>query len=1633
MSTVVDKRIVEMDFDNSDFESNVKTSLSTLDRLKMSLSGLPASVDFGGVASVSDSIQNGLTNSFQNVANNVHSIFAKIGNTILTDTVLQWKRGIENIIEESSIRQIAAGWSKYAEKTKSVQTIMAATKQAGESEEEAMARVNAQLEKLMWFSDETSYSFNDMVNNIGKFTSQGIELDKATNAMMGISNWAAVSGAGVNEASRAMYNLSQALALGSVRLMDWKSIENANMATKEFKEMVIESALAVGTLKKEVIAGQEVIYAATDKKKENISFQNMSQTLAEGWFSNDVLMDVLGKYSEFAEAVYEIHDDYDTAAEAMADMDTSGFSELAIKAFKAAQEAKTFQEAVEAVYDAASSQWSAIFEKIFGDYVKAKVVWTDLANWMWDVFAEPLDVLNSVLDIWNNINKADPTRIGLSGSQYLVDALTTSFNTLLELITIFRESYRSAVGTVAEVGLTLYELTGKFYAFTQFVAAGVEVHGEEIARAFKIITAPLRILKKIGSSFYEELLNFFQSNILGSTSASLLEVAASIGDYIEGIADAAEESEIFNNIFKTLFNLIENGLKGIKNIINYVSNSKFFNTLASGLEQIAKNIGSMFESLFAYTSSSSGGISGFFDDIFGAFSEVGDAASGPLSWLFDILQSIFGLLGNFFTDRWGDIERILEGVPNFIQNTITKIGELWDKLKGFFDVISQGFKEFFSGSKKDSIEETPIGHTLDEVDKLSDKASGLDLSFLGDLGIDINNFLNAFAIFGSSTEISTVGLTAIVAALIIFNKIISLIEKITEKKELIDIADKLADLPDKWLKTVEGFQKLADSMVKDMMKPIKILAWTVFVKTLITALGTVALELAGALFILALIPEDKFMQVTGFLTEAFGILFTVMFYLKQILYGSKLETTQIFRIQKIVSSIGLLMLAIGGTLLLFAFAASIFGSNENSFQGMADILATLAEIIGVIFVLSKMKITAEVTGSFALLGVALVALGFAMIELAGAAVLFDQIKGAGFVAMLATIGVVAGALAGIIFTIKQLDFDMSDAIAMDVAALAIGVLALAVIGLAAAGLIFNQVSEEGITRLLLALVGITVAVGALGYVASKLNPASIGPILALSVLMGALAISMVAFAGACMIFNKVSWEDMGKAGAVLLGVVIAIGIFVGLAAALTSAGPAAIGVMLGFVSLMLSLAFVIGSIGVSIWLVVKGIEGFIAAFQTLSQMDISTEEINNFISNFGEILKSFGDAFIDAGWHIMEKILEGLNNFLAANATSIFTLAVTIIDILAEGIIKVGPKILEALNNLIKIFMMLLPSLTMLFMALRAVATSFFGQLILMLGEWISMSLQMLEDHAEEWGQKAALIVSKFYIGFVEGMTQMSEDIIAVTFEFILGFIQDLIDALDEYGPLLHDKGWELFEKLMETMFTGGEAITKIAESVDSAALNIIDGLVNGLINDTALGKIAGAAIQLGQTLINKFMEVTDENSPSKVFEKLGGFIPEGVAIGIKEKTDQAVGAMKDSADSLLSPMKDSITSLFTDLNGEDMNPVISPILDLTNVEDGMGDLSSYFNSDNFNLSGSYSAKASSASSSGFSSGSSSDLNNMFASLMDKLNTNSSQFKGMADTPVNVNVMLEGDTKKIFQVVQRENSKFKLSTGHGGF
>lgn len=291
MSNNIDKNVVSMEFDNRNFEKNVDQSIKSLDNLKKKMNFENDSDGMNSIVIALETVKEKFT------------ALEIVGITALQNITNSAISAGKNLVSSLSTEQISKGWDKYAEKTSAVQTIMAATSKDFEDTGEQMEYVNEQLEKLNWFTDETSYSFLDMVNNIGKFTSNNIPLDKSVTAMQGISTWAAISGANVQEASRAMYNLSQAMAVGSVKLMDWKSIENANMATAEFKEMVIETAVAEGTLKK----SSDKLFKTLSG--DDVSVSNFNQELSSGWFTSDVLMKTLDKYGDFANKLNEVYNE----------------------------------------------------------------------------------------------------------------------------------------------------------------------------------------------------------------------------------------------------------------------------------------------------------------------------------------------------------------------------------------------------------------------------------------------------------------------------------------------------------------------------------------------------------------------------------------------------------------------------------------------------------------------------------------------------------------------------------------------------------------------------------------------------------------------------------------------------------------------------------------------------------------------------------------------------------------------------------------------------------------------------------------------------------------------------------------------------------------------------------------------------------------------------------------------------------------------------------------------------------------------------------------------------------------------------------------------------------------------------
>lgn len=349
MSNTVENKIVEMKFDNKDFEANVKNTMSTLDKLKEKLNFKSAGEGLANIKKASDSINfSGMQNGLE-VASVKFSALQVAGMTAINNITTSLMHLGQNLIQTFAIQPKMDGFNEYELKMGSIQTIMAST---GAS----LNEVNGYLDELNTYADKTIYSFADMTANIGKFTNAGVDLKTAVKAIQGISNEAAVSGANANEASRAMYNFAQAISAGSVKLIDWKSIELANMGTVEFKNELIKTGIELGTL-----VEQEGKYISTTTDANgNISdaftaTTKFNDSLSAQWMTTDVLTTTLAKYSD------------ETTA-------------LGKKAFASAQDVKTFSMMMDTLKESAGSGWTTTWELIFGDFEQAKTFWTGLTN-----------------------------------------------------------------------------------------------------------------------------------------------------------------------------------------------------------------------------------------------------------------------------------------------------------------------------------------------------------------------------------------------------------------------------------------------------------------------------------------------------------------------------------------------------------------------------------------------------------------------------------------------------------------------------------------------------------------------------------------------------------------------------------------------------------------------------------------------------------------------------------------------------------------------------------------------------------------------------------------------------------------------------------------------------------------------------------------------------------------------------------------------------------------------------------------------------------------------------------------------------------------------------------------------------
>lgn len=579
MPNTVDRRVVEMRFDNKEFQTNVQDTMTILDKLKEKLSFRGAGNDFKN-SGLSDSIED---------AKSRFSALEIIGTTALVNLTNSAVNFGKQMAKSFTVDQVKAGFSEYELKMGSIQTIMAST---GADIQE----VNRYLNELNTYSDKTIYSFSDMTNSIGKFTNAGVELDTAVKAIQGISNEAAVSGANAQEASRAMYNFAQALSAGYVKLIDWKSIENANMATKEFKQQLIDTAVEMGNLEKQSDGTYKVLTeGANGAFKENITAtKNFNDSLSAAWMTTDVLTTTLGRYAD-------------------------GTTEIGEKAFAAAQDVKTFTQLIDTVKEAIGSGWAQTFELIFGNLEEAKTLWTAVNNVISAFVDRSADARNGILQIWKASN----------GRAALIDGFKQLYLAVSSFVAPIKQAFDDVFDPIR--GEQLRALSFRFRDFAKSLMVSSET-AAKIKNVFTVLFTAIKFginiihsITKIFGSFIKVLLPVGGTalSLMDNISRALMKVAEG-ADYLSEKLGALASGAIGKaaSALGKLFSMIGEGL-------SHLNLSRVGGLLAGG--------GIMAAAMKLYKFI--GKISDKFENLFGNKGEGGDGLMDKVKGTLESLSS----------------------------------------------------------------------------------------------------------------------------------------------------------------------------------------------------------------------------------------------------------------------------------------------------------------------------------------------------------------------------------------------------------------------------------------------------------------------------------------------------------------------------------------------------------------------------------------------------------------------------------------------------------------------------------------------------------------------------------------------------------------------------------------------------------------------------------------------------------------------------------------------------------------------------------------------------------------------------------------------------------------------------------
>jgi tape measure domain-containing protein len=731
----VDERVVSASFETSKFEAGAQKMLHSLDVLKKALNFPEAGKGLNQInAAANKTDLSHISRGIDELKGKFNSL-RLVGIATLANIATKAVSAGTQFVKQFTFQPVIDGLHEYQDQLNAVQTILANTQSAGTN----LKDVNGALNQLNHYADKTIYNFSQMTKNIGTFTAAGVDLKTSVTSIKGIANLAALSGSNAEQASTAMYQLSQAISAGRVSLQDWNSVVNAGMGGTVFQRALAQTAVKMGTL------GKNAVQLKGKMKNVSIEGQSFRESIQAGpgkksWLTSDVLTKTLSQFSgDLSNAQLK--------AQGFNDAEIKAIQAQAKTALNAATQVKTLSQLIDTTKEAIGSGWAQTFQIIFGDFGEAKKLFTSLSNFISGFVSKQANARNAMLQDWKK----------LGGRDSLLKGLKQGFNDILDVLRPIHEAFRDVFPK--KTGRDLADFTQRFEQFTAAIKPSPETV-DNLRRTFRGLFALLDIGKQVVGGIFHVIGQLFGA--LGKGSGGFLNLTGSVGDYLTALDKSLKKTGAITNFFATIGSVLQKPIDLISKFGHAISQAFSGNVIGKGaqsmslLQRIIENVSYAWDQFVQHIQGAPNIFKPALEGISQMFGGLGDAIAQALKGAnFDAVFKVLevGLLGGIFLTlkkalSGGLGNALAGGVLKSIVQAFTGVGGLTKSIGGTFNALTGSIQTMQQNVKSDTLKNIAISIAL-----LSASIVGLSLvdpkrlnSALSAITIGFGQLLGAMAI-----------------------------------------------------------------------------------------------------------------------------------------------------------------------------------------------------------------------------------------------------------------------------------------------------------------------------------------------------------------------------------------------------------------------------------------------------------------------------------------------------------------------------------------------------------------------------------------------------------------------------------------------------------------------------------------------------------------------------------------------------------------------------------------------------------------------------------------------------------------------------------------------------------------------